>query len=123
MYFQLEIVKLVREIRQPPLRPNLGLLDGLGLVMKELQRLAAECWHETPSKRPSSVTIHRTLQRVIGKRKDGLVEELLGRAAGYAEELENLVGARTHELHAEKHKIQALLFEILPRQVSMTEYG
>ena len=111
-----ENVKMIREIRQPPVRPNLDLLEGIPIAVKnELRPLIEECWQENPAKRPSSDAVQRRLQRIIGKRKDGLVEEVLERAAGHAEELEHLVNERTHELHTEKHKIQALLFQILPR--------
>ncbi|GFQ82470.1 guanylate cyclase 32E [Trichonephila clavata] len=110
-----EIIKCVmRRDRNPPFRPRVSKLeDSFDCLVDCMQ----ECWAEEPEERPDFKTIRTKLRPMRKGMKPNIFDNMLAMMEKYANNLEALVDERTDQLIEEKKKTDALLYEMLPKQV------
>ncbi|GIY74410.1 receptor-type guanylate cyclase Gyc76C [Caerostris extrusa] len=110
-----EIIKCVmRRDRNPPFRPQVSKLeDAFDCIIDCMQ----ECWAEEPDDRSDFKTIRTKLRPMRKGMKPNIFDNMLAMMEKYANNLEALVDERTDQLIEEKKKTDALLYEMLPRQV------
>ncbi|KAF7642357.1 hypothetical protein LDENG_00259440, partial [Lucifuga dentata] len=108
------IVEAVQQGGAPPLRPALCFHSH----SEELGVLMQRCWSEEPNERPDFNTIKLLLRKQHRDYGSNILDNLLSRMEQYANNLEELVEERTQAYHEEKHKAEALLYQILPHSVA-----
>ncbi|XP_013884004.1 atrial natriuretic peptide receptor 1 isoform X2 [Austrofundulus limnaeus] len=84
----------------------------------ELGQLMQRCWAEEPTERPDFNHIRLLLRKHNKESRRNILDNLLSRMEQYANNLEELVEERTQAYHEEKHKAEALLYQILPHSVA-----
>nr|XP_020666428.1 atrial natriuretic peptide receptor 1 isoform X1 [Pogona vitticeps] len=109
-----EIIDRVKRSERPPFRPSANLPPSLEDVVLLMQR----CWAEDPQERPDFHHIKGMLQKFNRENSSNLLDTLLSRMEQYANNLEELVEERTQAYLEEKHKAEALLYQILPHSVA-----
>ncbi|XP_004871480.1 atrial natriuretic peptide receptor 1 [Heterocephalus glaber] len=109
-----EIIERVTRGEQPPFRPSLALQSHL----EELGQLMQRCWAEDPQERPPFQQIRLTLRKSNREHSSNILDNLLSRMEQYANNLEELVEERTQAYLEEKHRAEALLYQILPHSVA-----
>ncbi|XP_055351955.1 atrial natriuretic peptide receptor 1-like [Paramacrobiotus metropolitanus] len=82
---------------------------------QDLEKLIEKCWDEDPAARPSASYVRARLRKITGSRN--LLESLLERLRNHTENLEVSVYNRKVELVNEQMRCDALLNEMLPREV------
>ncbi|OQV14163.1 Atrial natriuretic peptide receptor 2 [Hypsibius exemplaris] len=111
-----EIISLVREgTSTPPYRP---LIHTIVDVDERCRDIMESCWQEDPTNRPSLAYLKIRLRQIRGNVKGGLFDDLMERLQSYAAQLQIAVDERTAQLREEQGKIQALLYELLPKSVA-----
>ena len=81
-----------------------------------LQKMMEECLSRDPQQRPTAAQL-KTWTHKMGLSDKSLVQLLLNRLKGHADELESEVQARSADLLEERRKLDDLLREMLPRFV------
>ncbi|KAM6217173.1 atrial natriuretic peptide receptor 1 [Rhynchocyon petersi] len=109
-----EIIERVTRGERPPFRPSLNLQSQL----EELGQLMQRCWAEDPQERPPFQQIRMLLRKFNRENSSNILDNLLSRMEQYANNLEELVEERTQAYLEEKHKAEALLYQILPHSVA-----
>ncbi|KAH7942885.1 hypothetical protein HPB52_002062 [Rhipicephalus sanguineus] len=82
-----------------------------------VRTLLTECWAEAPDQRPDFKAVRARLRHMRRGLKPSIVDNMLSMMETYATNLEALVDQRTDQLAQEKRRADALLYEMLPRQV------
>lgn len=121
-----EIVEMVRQVplgTNEPYRPPVHNLnppkDMPADAIKWVIECMKLCWSEDPSARPNFAEIKRMLSdRLRIGHSSNLVNSMMEKMEKYANNLEGLVRERTQLLNEEKHKSEALLHRMLPREVA-----
>ncbi|KAL3858493.1 hypothetical protein ACJMK2_013081, partial [Sinanodonta woodiana] len=72
------------------------------------------CWSEHPSDRPTFATINSYMRSKFKDVSRNILDVMVKRLERYANNLEELVEQRTHELLKEKKKTDTLLYRMLP---------
>ncbi|XP_055330965.1 atrial natriuretic peptide receptor 1-like [Paramacrobiotus metropolitanus] len=93
-------------------KPSKVRIDEVSEVPKNILPIIESCIDPDHSKRPTLSHLVSTLSRVLSNRK--LVDTILRRLENYANDLENMVEARTHDLLEEQRKVDVLLKEMIP---------
>ncbi|GAU87863.1 hypothetical protein RvY_00656-2 [Ramazzottius varieornatus] len=96
---------------RPILPDGVNTCDGLRGVMEK-------CWSELPEDRPLLPYLKNKLRGWRGTVKRNLFDNLMDRIQAYAGQLEHEVEVRTQQLREEQHKMQSLLYELLPKSVA-----
>ncbi|XP_070581797.1 atrial natriuretic peptide receptor 1-like [Ptychodera flava] len=112
--FAKDIVNRVRSGETPPFRPDISPM----LCEPEMSSMIHNCLTETPDLRPSCDAIRRRLLELNNGKKPNVLDNLLQKMERYADNLEDLVEARTKELVEEKKKTDMLLYRMLPPSVA-----
>lgn len=79
-----------------------------------VSEMMGNCLHPDPLQRPTSTQLKSWTHQLELNNKN-IVQLLLERLKGHADELENEVAARTADLLDERRKLDDLLLEMLPR--------
>nr|XP_037286310.1 guanylate cyclase 32E-like [Rhipicephalus microplus] len=83
-----------------------------------VRTLLTECWAEAPDHRPDFKAVRARLRHMRRGLKPSIVDNMLSMMETYATNLEALVDQRTDQLAQEKRRADALLYEMLPRNVA-----
>ncbi|XP_072020667.1 atrial natriuretic peptide receptor 1-like [Amphiura filiformis] len=109
-----EIVKEVKASKKPPYRPEIDEeTTDANMVM-----LMQSCWEQDPELRPTFSAIIKQLQKSSNGRKANLIDNMVDMMEKYTDQLEDMVDERTKQLEEEKKKTDALLYQILPREIA-----
>ncbi|XP_066292831.1 receptor-type guanylate cyclase Gyc76C-like [Branchiostoma lanceolatum] len=76
------------------------------------------CWAELPESRPEFKAIRNLLKPMKRGMKSNIFDNMMNIMEKYANNLEELVEERTHQLVEEKKKTDALLYSMLPKTVA-----
>ncbi|XP_038064179.1 guanylate cyclase 32E-like [Patiria miniata] len=112
-----EIIDKVKYPLDPtmPFRPNvMEVEDCHECLLTTMQ----ECWHEVPDQRPDFKTIRVKLKPLHSGMKSDILDNMMAIMEKYANNLEEIVEDRTHQLVEEKKKTDNLLHRMLPKPVA-----
>jgi guanylate cyclase len=109
-----EIISNLKEIQDPPFRPDISQLEVQDFVLNTM----TDCWHENPERRPDFRTIKSRLKKMRSGLKSNIVDNMMFMMEKYANNLEELVEDRTLQLMEEKKKTEQLLHQMLPKSVA-----
>nr|XP_006819915.1 PREDICTED: atrial natriuretic peptide receptor 1-like [Saccoglossus kowalevskii] len=112
--FYKDIVNRVRSGETPPFRPDISPM----LSEPEITDMMHISLSEVPELRPCCDNIRRRLYQLNNGQKPNVLDNLLQKMEKYADNLEELVNARTQELVDEKKKTDMLLYRMLPPSVA-----
>ncbi|KAI8512208.1 hypothetical protein Bbelb_088470 [Branchiostoma belcheri] len=76
------------------------------------------CWAELPESRPEFKAVRNLLKPMKRGMKSNIFDNMMNIMEKYANNLEELVEERTHQLVEEKKKTDALLYSMLPKTVA-----
>ncbi|XP_004701339.1 guanylate cyclase 2G-like [Echinops telfairi] len=109
-----EPTEIINRIRNPtaatPLRPSVSKERGSESVVAMMRA----CWDESPEKRPTFSSIKKALRETSPKGHVSILDSMVSKLEVYANHLEEVVEERTHQLMAEKRKVEKLLARMLP---------
>ncbi|XP_022091376.1 guanylate cyclase 32E-like [Acanthaster planci] len=98
-----------------PFRPNvMEVEDCHECLLTTMQ----ECWQEVPDQRPDFKTIRVKLKPLHSGMKSDILDNMMAIMEKYANNLEEIVEDRTHQLVEEKKKTDNLLHRMLPKPVA-----
>ncbi|CAH1775516.1 unnamed protein product, partial [Owenia fusiformis] len=112
-----DIVKRVARSENPPFRPAVSKHAEIGLDNKILD-VIYDGWQENPEYRPSSLEIRKTFTKINKGRKVNISDRAMMKMESYANNLEEIVEQKTHELIEEKTNGERLLHSMLPRVIA-----
>ncbi|XP_078611420.1 receptor-type guanylate cyclase Gyc76C-like [Branchiostoma floridae x Branchiostoma japonicum] len=95
-------------------RPDTQHLDCEKFVIDVMHT----CWAELPESRPEFKAIRNLLKPMKRGMKSNIFDNMMNIMEKYANNLEELVEERTHQLVEEKKKTDALLYSMLPKTVA-----
>ncbi|XP_030840199.1 speract receptor [Strongylocentrotus purpuratus] len=112
-----EIVDKVTHPLDPntPFRPNVMEVDDCPNCMLTGMQ---ECWNENPDERPEVKTLTTRLKPLQKGMKPNILDNMIVIMEKYANNLEDIVEDRTHQLIEEKKKTDNLLHQMLPKPVA-----
>ena len=90
-------------------------------IISALQKMMGECLSRDPQQRPTATQLKTWTHKTRLSDKN-IVQLLLNRLKGYADDLESEVQARSADLLEERRKLDDLLREMLPRFVCVKLY-
>ncbi|XP_069316280.1 guanylate cyclase 2G-like [Eulemur rufifrons] len=106
-----EIINRIKDSRASvPLRPSLCEEKG----NEKILLMVAACWDESPEKRPTFLSVKKTLQEASPKGHVSILDSMVSKLEVYANRLEEVVAERTSQLMAEKRKVEKFLSTMLP---------
>ncbi|XP_077114145.1 guanylate cyclase 2G-like isoform X2 [Ranitomeya variabilis] len=110
----MEPQEIIHKIKDPnatiPLRPSLSGEKCNERIIAMLRM----CWDENPERRPSFVSIRRSLRGASPEGHVSILDNMVNKLEKYANHLEEVVEERTVQLVAEKKKTDKLLSTMLP---------
>ncbi|XP_069611163.1 guanylate cyclase 2G-like [Ranitomeya imitator] len=110
----MEPQEIIHKIKDPnatiPLRPSLSVEKCNERIIAMLRM----CWDENPERRPSFVSIKRSLRGASPEGHVSILDNMVNKLEKYANHLEEVVEERTVQLVAEKKKTDKLLSTMLP---------
>ncbi|XP_067133555.1 atrial natriuretic peptide receptor 1-like [Centruroides vittatus] len=110
-----DILEKVKMGTTPPFRPELSPEDATSDILDLMRR----CWAEQPDDRPTFQEIKSQLKQITkGISSRNFLDNLLSRMEQYANNLEQLVEAKTLSLIDEKKKTDELLYQLLPKYIA-----
>ncbi|XP_077996436.1 atrial natriuretic peptide receptor 2-like [Glandiceps talaboti] len=113
-----EIIDRIKQKRREPFRPRItGEWDSSSEQAK-VAYLMEECWDEDLTKRPTFSDIKRRLKHITNRKTMNIMDNILSMMEKYANNLEQTVEERTHQLMEEKKKTDRLLYSMLPKSVA-----
>uniref|UniRef100_H0XL13 Guanylate cyclase n=1 Tax=Otolemur garnettii TaxID=30611 RepID=H0XL13_OTOGA len=106
--------EIINRIKDPtasvPLRPSLSEEKS----NEQIVAMVMACWDESPEKRPTFLSIKKTLREASPKGHMSMLDSMVSKLEVYASHLEEAVAERTSQLMAEKRKVEKLLSTMLP---------
>ncbi|XP_055341783.1 receptor-type guanylate cyclase gcy-22-like [Paramacrobiotus metropolitanus] len=87
------------------------------VVFNDFQTLLHKCHDDDPSQRPTIDRIRKICQSSFGINNQNFAQKILLRLERYASQLEDTVAERTQEFIKETEANEALLRELLPKQI------
>ncbi|XP_022167854.1 receptor-type guanylate cyclase Gyc76C-like [Myzus persicae] len=117
-----EIIRLVKlgydEINGVPLRPSIHHLRDCEMAEDYVIQCITDCWDEFPENRPDFGMIRARLKKMKDGKHKNIMDQMMDMMEKYANNLEDLVNQRTHEVYEEKQKTEDLLHRMLPAPVA-----
>ncbi|XP_033630928.1 guanylate cyclase 32E-like [Asterias rubens] len=98
-----------------PFRPNVMEVENCHECLLTTMQ---ECWVEVPDQRPDFKTIRVKLKPLHSGMKSDILDNMMAIMEKYANNLEEIVEDRTHQLIEEKKKTDNLLHRMLPKPVA-----
>lgn len=105
-------------IKPEPIRPYIPnyVIQETDSKLIELMRT---CWNEEPAMRPSLIQVRNSLRRITrGIASKNYLDNLLDRLQKYAENLEQIVDAKSSDIVSEKLRTEELLYQLVPKFVA-----
>ncbi|XP_075984818.1 atrial natriuretic peptide receptor 1-like [Anticarsia gemmatalis] len=100
------------------LRPNTS--HHRSCEVDDATELMRRCWAEEPTERPDFAHLKGAIRRLNKTQESSnILDNLLSRMEQYANNLESLVSERTQDYLEEKKKCEELLYQLLPKSVTL----
>lgn len=117
-----EIIRLVKlgydEVNGVPLRPSIHHLRDCEMAEDYVIQCITDCWDESPENRPDFGIIRARLKKMKDGKHKNIMDQMMDMMEKYANNLEDIVNQRTHEVYEEKQKTEDLLHRMLPAPVA-----
>ncbi|PZC83039.1 hypothetical protein B5X24_HaOG208906 [Helicoverpa armigera] len=110
--------EIIEAVIASGIRPNTS--HHRSCEVDDATELMRRCWAEDPAERPDFAHLKGAIRRLNKTQESSnILDNLLSRMEQYANNLESLVSERTQDYLEEKKKCEELLYQLLPKSVTL----